>query len=208
MKQSTTKAATVKSPAVKSSKKAAKREAAYTHVQTSKEDIIKLILADHEPLKRLLSLLKDLKTPIRTRRRMFEQFAPLLLVHARSEQESLYTFLKEENKELRLEGLEGDVEHSLAENLIEDLKMVEDSDLWSAKCKVLAELVEHHIQEEEDEMLPDFKKESDVEDRVMIGKQYLELKAHFRREENLTVEEEEAIEEERNRDYRPSNLMQ
>jgi len=203
MRQSTS-----KTTAAKAMKKEKRSETASTHVQTSKEDIIKLILADHEPLKRLIGTLKDLKTPIRTRRRIFEQFAPLLLVHARSEQESLYVFLKDENKELRIDGLEGDVEHALAENLIEELKMSEDADLWSARCKVLAELVEHHIEEEEEELLPDFKKECAVEDRVMIGKQYLELKDHFRREENLTIEEEEAIEEERNRDYRPSNLMQ
>lgn len=92
--------------------------------------------------------------------------------------------------------------------MLEEVKMAEDADVWSARCKVLAELVEHHLQEEEAEILPLFKKECDVEERVMIGKQYLELKDHFRRSENLTIEEEEAIEEERNRDYRPSNLMQ
>ncbi len=175
---------------------------------SSKEDIIKLILADHEPLKRFIGILKDLDTPIRTRRRIFDQFVPLLLVHARSEQESLYTFLKDENKELRIDGLEGDVEHELAEHMVEEVKMSEGAELWSARAKVLAELVEHHLKEEESDIFPAFKKESDVEDRVMIGKQYLELKDHFRREENLTLEEEEAIEEERNRDYRPSNLMQ
>lgn len=178
------------------------------HMQTSKEDIIKLILADHAPLKKLVSILKDLKTPLKTRRRTFEQFAPMLLLHARSEQESLYVFLKDENKELRIDGFEGEVEHELVEHMIEEVKMAEDPDLWSARAKVLAELVEHHLKEEEAEIFPAFKKESDVEDRVLIGKQYLELKEHFRREENLTIEEEEAIEEERNRDYRPSNLMQ
>lgn len=176
--------------------------------QTSKDDIIKLILADHEPLKKLVSILKDLDAPIRTRRRIFEQFAPLFLVHAKAEQESLYTYLKDENKLLRIDGLEGEVEHELAEHMIEEVKMSENADLWAARAKVLAELVEHHLKEEEADMLPEFKKESDVEDRVMLGKQYLELKDHFRREENLTIEEEEAIEEERNRDYRPSNLMQ
>lgn len=178
------------------------------HAQTSKEDIIKLILADHEPLKRLVATLKDLNSPIRTRRRIFEQFAPLFLVHAKAEEESLYIYLKDENKELRIDGLEAEVEHQLAEYMLEEVKMAEDADVWSARCKVLAELVEHHLQEEEAEILPLFKKECDVEERVMIGKQYLELKDHFRRSENLTIEEEEAIEEERNRDYRPSNLMQ
>ena len=188
--------------------KKTKKTSAPQHVQTSKEDIIKLILADHEPLKRLIGALKDLNSPIRTRRRIFEQFAPLLLVHAKAEQESLYTFLKDENKELRIDGIEGDVEHALAEYMLEEVKMAEDAEVWSARCKVLAELVEHHIEEEEAEILPHFKKECDVEERVMIGKEYLELKDQFRRSENLTIEEEEAIEEERNRDYRPSNLMQ
>ena len=192
----------------KSTAKKAKPSSASKSAQNSKNDIIKLILVDHEPLKRFVGILKDLDTPIRTRRRIFEQFAPLLLVHIRSEQESLYTFLKDESKELRIDGLEGEVEHELAERMIEEVKMSEDADVWSARVKVLAELVEHHLREEESDMFPIFKKESDAEDRVMLGKQYLELKDHFRREESLTLEEEEAIEEERNRDYRPSNLMQ
>lgn len=179
-----------------------------SNAQTSKEDIIKLIEADHEPVKKLIAIIKDLDQPIRARRRAFEKFAPLLLVHAHSEQESLYAYLKDENKELRTDGIEGEVEHALAEYMIDEVKMAEDADVWSARAKVLVELVEHHIEEEEDDILPAFKKESDAEERVMIGQQYLELKDHYRRIENLSADEEEAIEEERNRDYRPSNLMQ
>lgn len=174
----------------------------------SKDDIIKLLLADHEPLKRLINILKEPRNSMKIRRRAFEQFEPLFMVHAHAEQESFYVYLKDENKELRIEGLEGEVEHELAEHMIDEVKMAEDADVWSARAKVLAELVEHHLKEEEREFFPTFKKETDVEDRILVGKQYLELKEHFRREENLTLEEEEAIEEERNRDYRPSNLMQ
>lgn len=179
-----------------------------SNAQTSKDDIVKLILLDHTPLKRLIAILKDSELTIRTRRRAFDQFAPLLLVHAHAEQESFYTFLKDENRELRVHGLEGDVEHALAEYMIDEVKMAEDAGVWSARAKVLAELVEHHIEEEESEIIPDFKKEVDIEDRILIGKQYLDLKDHFRREESLTEDEVDAIQEERNRDYRPSNLMQ
>lgn len=179
-----------------------------SQAQTSKDDIVKLILLDHAPLKRLIAILKDSELTIRTRRRAFDQFAPLLLVHAHAEQESFYTFLKDENRELRVHGLEGEVEHALAEYLIDEVKMAEDAGVWSARAKVLADLVEHHIEEEETEIIPDFKKEVDIEDRVLIGKQYLDLKDHFRREESLTEDEVDAIQEERNRDYRPSNLMQ
>lgn len=181
---------------------------ARSNAQTSKDDIVKLIMLDHAPLKRLIAILKDSDLTIRTRRRAFDQFAPLLLVHVHAEQESFYTFLKDENRELRVHGLEGEVEHALAEYMIDEVKMAEDVGIWSARAKVLAELVEHHIEEEEEEIIPDFKKQVDIEDRVLIGKQYLELKDHFRREENLTEDEVDAIEEERNRDYRPSNLMQ
>lgn len=176
--------------------------------QTSKEDIAKLILADHLPLKRLISVIKDTDVSIRARRRSFEQFVPLLLVHAHAEEESFYAFLKDENKELRLRGLEGEVEHALAEHMIEEVRMAEDAGVWSARAKVLAELVAHHIEEEEEEIIPDFKKDVDVEDRVFIGKHYLDLKDHFRRESSLTNDEMVAIEEERNRDYLPTNLMQ
>lgn len=184
------------------------RASSRSHAQTSKDDIVKLIIADHLPLKRLISILKDSELTVRTRRRAFEQFVPLLMTHAHAEEESFYTFLKEENKELRVHALEGDVEHYLAEYMVDEVKMAEDPSVWSARAKVLAELVEHHIKEEEEEILPDFKKEVDMEDRVLIGKQYLDLKDHYRREERMTDDEIDAINEERNRDYRPSNLMQ
>jgi hypothetical protein len=42
--------------------------------------------------------------------------------------------------------------------------------------KVLAELVEQHIKEEEEDMLPDFKKSSDSEVRVQLGEKYRMLR--------------------------------
>ncbi|MNT72669.1 hypothetical protein D3C72_2112950 [compost metagenome] len=58
----------------------------------------------------------------------------------------------------------------------------EDEDLWSARVKVLAELVEHHIEEEESELLPDFKKHCEVEARVQMGAQFLKLKQKLERQ--------------------------
>ena len=42
--------------------------------------------------------------------------------------------------------------------------------------KVLAELVEHHIEEEESDLLPDFKKRSEKEERIALGAEFLEAK--------------------------------
>jgi hemerythrin-like domain-containing protein len=142
------------------------------------EDIIQLILEDHKPLKRLIKIMKDSDAELSERQDAFEEFAPLLVVHAKPEEQTLYVTMKEED-EMREEGFEGDVEHQLADQLLEEIKRTDDEDLWSARVKVLAELVEHHIEEEEDEMLPDFKKEIEISERVELGQEYLRLKAKY-----------------------------
>lgn len=137
-------------------------------------DIILLILRDHKPLKALLKTMKDEKPTYQQKRAAFEKFEPLLMSHAKPEEETWYKMMKSED-ESRIQGLEGDVEHGLASQLCEELKATDDQDLFMAKVKVLAELVEHHIEEEEEEMLPDYKKDSTMEERTALGQKYSKM---------------------------------
>ena len=57
--------------------------------------------------------------------------------------------------------------------MIDEAKRSDDVEKWSAQVKVLAELVEHHMEEEEQEMLPDFRKASDGEERERLGEAFL-----------------------------------
>lgn len=145
--------------------------------RTAGNDIIKLCLEDHKPLKRLIKVMKG-DGELDTKRRAFEEFAPTLLAHAKPEEQSLYEFLKG-GEELRMEGFEGDVEHALADQLVEQIKLTDDEDLWEARVKVLAELVEHHIEEEEEEMFPDVRKETEAEERMELGDRYLQYRAKY-----------------------------
>jgi hemerythrin-like domain-containing protein len=142
------------------------------------EDIIQLILQDHKPLKQLISVLKDSDVEFAQKEPAFKKFAPLLVCHAKPEEESLYMFMKGQD-DLRSEGLEGDTEHMLADQLVEEIKRTEDEDTWMAKAKVLAELVEHHIEEEESDLLPDFKKQSEAKERIEIGQMYKQLRSQY-----------------------------
>lgn len=135
-------------------------------------DILQMILDDHKPLKRLINVLKNLDLSLSARRSAFSEFAPLLTIHAKAEENTLYVHMKKEDQDLRLDGLEGDVEHSLASMMVEDIKQTVEKDVWSAKTKVLAELVEHHIEEEENEMFPEIKKEVEMMDLIRLGEDY------------------------------------
>lgn len=141
-------------------------------------DIIGLILDDHKIIKELIETMKDEDADQDELRDAFDEFAPTLLAHAKPEEQTLYKRMKE-MKELRSGGFEAEVEHALAEQLIEEIKSTKDKETWRAKVKVLAEIVEHHVEEEEKEFLPDFKKESEKEDREQLGEQFLALKQEF-----------------------------
>lgn len=163
-------------------KMAAKKTTKKKSPRTASDDIVKLILDDHKPLKQLIKVMKNTDKGAAERKRAFETFAPLLLAHAKPEEQALYEHMKG-GPDMRTEAFEGDVEHTLADQLVEQVKLTDDEDLWSARVKVLAELVEHHIEEEEEEMLPDFRKETDSEERVVLGQKYLHYRAKYEPEE-------------------------
>lgn len=150
-------------------------------VAGSDEDIVTLILADHKPLKQLIKIMKSEKAEFSERMKAFEEFAPLFLIHAKAEDEALYTYFKKV-EDLREHGFKCQVEHSLAEQALDAVQASEEQDLTSAQIKVLAELVENHIAEEENVIFPDFIKESILEDREDIGRKYLKLKKEFEEE--------------------------
>lgn len=182
----------------KTTKKAAgKATVSKMNTRASNDDIVQLILEDHKALKQLIKTMKDSDAELSERQEAFEEFAPLLISHAKPEEQTLYVKMKNED-EMREDGFEGDVEHQLADQLVEEIKRTtEDEDLWSARVKVLAELVEHHIEEEEEDMLPDFKKEVETEERMQLGQEFLRLKAQYLEMGGEdTVEESEMDEEE------------
>lgn len=163
-------------------RKQTKKRVARKSKQTKREknDITELMLRDHKPLKRLIKTLKEPDAEMQELRPAFEEFASLLEAHAHPEQESLYSYLKEnEDEEIQIEGYEGFTEHGLADELAERIKTLKNEQDWKAQVKVLAELVEHHLEEEEEEMIPDLRKELEAEERVRIGEDYLSRRAEF-----------------------------
>ena len=116
-------------------------------------DPIKLLKDDHRKVKKLLSEVEDTtERAVKTRAELFGKIKSEMEVHEAIEEEIFYPALKEhpKAKEIVLEGYE---EHHVVDNIIGELDGVDYGDeTWTAKFAVMKENIEHHIEEEEDEM--------------------------------------------------------
>ena len=154
---------------------------------TQSIDIIDAILDHHKPLKKLIKVLKG-DGEFAEKKKAFEEFAPLLEAHAKPEGAVLYTDMKRA-EDLVSEGFEGEIEHDLADQLAQEAKHNRNKDEWTARVKVLAELVEHHLQEEESDIFPEFKKETTSEKREELGRKYITLRSQFIQQHHLKIKD-------------------
>lgn len=164
---------------------------------TAEEDIVQLILHDHELLREPIQFMKDEESVWLTLRDAFEQFHPLFKLHAKPEEYTWYQRMKEMSDLDCVHGLECDVEHKLVEQLCNEMEgLKEDEKMFRAKAKVLAELVTHHLDEEEKHFLPQFKRKTNIDERIELGLQYLQLrfeleeleKGHFQKPPQPTTD--------------------
>lgn len=119
---------------------------------------------DHEVLRDGFVILKSEEATMEQLRSAFMKFAPELKAHAKAEESVVYDFMLTDN-DLRIYAKEGKEEHRLAEQLVNELGGAASGsdETWRAKAKVLAELVEHHVSEEESDIFPDLKKKLTAE---------------------------------------------
>ena len=121
-------------------------------------DIFQAIKADHEKVKELM--LRMAETTSRGGRQRSNGVAKLkdmLLPHMHAEEEIFYPFVMNET-EGRMDALEGYEEHKAARMVLSDLENTPvDDERWPANLKVLHDLIEHHVKEEEGHMFKEAK---------------------------------------------------
>jgi hemerythrin-like domain-containing protein len=119
---------------------------------------ITLLKDDHKKVKALFREYEQAgDRAYQTKQRIAELAFTELDVHSAIEEEIFYPAVRtkagRDGKEIVAEGIE---EHHVVKTLIEELRQLEPNDeRYDAKFKVLIENVEHHIEEEESEMLPE-----------------------------------------------------
>lgn len=146
--------------------------------ETQEIDIIDAIKEDHKPLKEFITIFKDEKKTFAEKKRAFERFAPILEAHAKPEEQALYADMRTIS-EMKVDSHEGDIEHEVVDTLVAQLKRTTSRDIFLAKVKVVAELLDHHIREEENDMLPDYKSNTTSEERYKAGAKYLKARSTY-----------------------------
>jgi len=122
---------------------------------------VSLLSADHAEVRQMFETYRQLvdeNADDEQRGELARNICSMLTVHAEIEEEIFYPAMRENvDDELTLD--EAEVEHAAAKELIEQIEGMDPGDaLYDAKVIVLGEYVDHHVQEEENELFPQAEK--------------------------------------------------
>lgn len=142
-------------------------------------DPIELLKNDHDEVEELFEQYEKAGDNAQvTKQGLFEQIREALTIHMDLEETIFYPAVKAiRDEEIKDEVREADEEHHVVKILLGELaKMSPSDEQFDAKMTVLKENIEHHVEEEESEMLPDAKKRLSDEMLEQLGDEMEERK--------------------------------
>ena len=135
-------------------------------------DALSLLKEDHDKVKKLMKELDSTtERGVKTREELFATVREELTVHETIEEEIFYPALKAhpKTKDIALEGYE---EHHVVDMVMAEIEGLPfDDEKWGAKFKVMKENIEHHIEEEEDQMFKQARQVFEEEELKALGEQ-------------------------------------
>lgn len=132
-------------------------------------DAFNLLKTDHRKVAQLFDQLESASG--KAKLQVFEQIKSELELHTHIEETIFYPALEEpeETHDLTLEAYE---EHDVVKKLLKELSRAKTAtDEWEAQAKVLRENVEHHVEEEENELFPKAEAALGEEQIEVLGEQ-------------------------------------
>jgi hemerythrin superfamily protein len=154
--------------------------------EAAKMNAIDLLKADHEKVKSILAQLSESTERAQKKRsELLDKLELEISTHTKLEEEILYPALKEAGtKEQDVMYFEAKEEHRTVDSLVlPDLKQTDPgTPEFAGRVKVVKELLEHHIEEEETEMFPQAKKLLGKAKLDGLGEQMEAMKATYKKE--------------------------
>ena len=138
------------------------------------QDAVELIKSDHRKVEKLFREFEEAgDRAYKTKQELVGQIVEELEVHATIEEETYYPAVeakaRKDGKELVAEAVE---EHHVVKILLGELRsMSSEDEAFDAKVTVLMENVRHHVEEEEEELLPQSEKLLGSDELARLGEE-------------------------------------
>jgi hemerythrin-like domain-containing protein len=145
---------------------------------TEDSDILETLKQDHNDVAEMLDKLVESHSAAE-RKSLLASIKSALVPHLRAEEKIVYdAILDLRGKEQKEHGEEGYMEHKLGDEMLTKLGKMDNmtSPEFSAGAKVLKELVEHHVEEEEKNIWADVKAHFSDDQRVEMNRKFLAAK--------------------------------
>lgn len=136
-------------------------------------DPMKLLKADHRDAKQLLAKLADSEEGAE-RQQMVEELTTKLTLHMELEEQIVYPPVAEKVGPDDAE--EAETEHGLARDGLEKMNALVDAPGFGAAVAMVQAGIEHHVEEEETELLPELKDALSREEWQAMGDAIVEAK--------------------------------
>jgi hemerythrin-like domain-containing protein len=141
-------------------------------------DILDTLKQEHEEVAEMLGRLVESESGAE-RKKLLTAIKTALVPHLRAEEKVVYEAVRGmRGKEQRTHAEEGFMEHALGDKMLTQLCKMDSttSPEFSAGAKVLKELVEHHVEEEENNIWSDIEGNFSEEDRIAMNRRFLAAK--------------------------------
>ncbi|MCW4004511.1 MAG: hemerythrin domain-containing protein [Candidatus Bathyarchaeota archaeon] len=132
-------------------------------------DLLKL---EHKDVKKLFKQIVENES---YQDNVYSQIKKALTLHMEGEEKLLYPRL-ENDEETRSSILEAYEEHDVAKKVMNDIEDSSDNDARVAKVKVLSDVVDHHVEEEEGELFKKARKILSTDDEREIARKFMDEK--------------------------------
>lgn len=142
-------------------------------------DVTTILRKDHRKVKEMFDQFEELgDRAIKAKHKLALEICEELSVHAQAEEDIFYPALQAlaEKEPIKLVA-EANEEHALAKSLIAEIQSMDPSTVtFSAKVKVLGDIIKHHVKEEESDIFEQCKENMEDDELQSLGQQVLARK--------------------------------
>jgi hemerythrin superfamily protein len=140
-------------------------------------DILDTLAQEHDEVQELLKKLTE-SDDAREQKSLVAHIKKALIPHSKAEEAVVYDAIAAlKDKKPKIDSAEGYTEHALASATLQQLDtLTPNAPEFKANAKVLKELIDHHVKEEEDAIWSDVKKNFSTEQRIQMNRNFLSAK--------------------------------